>query len=65
MTVAQFRGQCADCGGQIEVGVEIMRRDDLEGWAHVKCDPALDALIVRPNEAVCPQCWTIHNGECL
>lgn len=55
---ARFRGRCGNCDGRIEVGDEVRYEYPDDELVHDRC-PAESG----PTE-VCPDCWTIHAGEC-
>ncbi|MEB3021286.1 hypothetical protein [[Mycobacterium] crassicus] len=60
--IAKFPGRCGICDDPVELGDECDYTEDDE-LAHVDCINA-DG-IDDSREAVCPDCWTIHAGECI
>ena len=59
---AQFRSECLSCGYAIEIGDQIVRDEQLDGWSHAICPDDRDD---SAGEAVCPKCNLLHAGECF
>lgn len=59
---AKFPGRCNICDNPVEPGDECDYTDDDE-LAHVYCINT--DSIEDSTAAVCPDCWTIHAGECI
>lgn len=58
-TVAQFGGECPECGQAIKPGQSLRKDLKTQMWVHEKCPP-----VVKP--AVCPKCWQTYSvdGHC-
>lgn len=63
---AEYRGQCAECGGGIEPGQLIESHDDPGAYQHVTCPEAPDTRADRQalESGLCRRCGTFHPGEC-
>lgn len=61
---AKYHGHCAnDCGDRIEPGDQVEYIGD--ELVHGHCDLPDDPDEPTRNERRCPDCFTIHAGECL
>jgi hypothetical protein len=66
--VATYESGCAACLDTIQPG-EDARSDGHGGWIHADDQCEAIATAVRPTnvprrQTPCPQCFTIHAGEC-
>ncbi|SID32304.1 Uncharacterised protein [Mycobacteroides abscessus subsp. abscessus] len=60
---AKYRGQCRNCGEQIEPGdLATYMHDHI---VHDQCPDAVDPAQPGRQERKCPDCHTIHAGECF
>lgn len=61
--LARFHGPCAaDCGDPIRPDDEVTYvADEL---MHAEC-AGVPPTAPPPEERPCPDCWTVHRGECL
>lgn len=64
---AKYRGKCARCGDNITPGDHIEYEDDYRGdLVHAtQCAEQPNPDEPKRNERNCPDCFTIHAGECL
>jgi hypothetical protein len=60
---AKYAGRCAACDERISVG-DLIRYEDDE-VVHTDCPEPQDIDAPRRNERQCPDCFTIHAGECV
>ncbi|MCT7373207.1 hypothetical protein [Mycolicibacterium llatzerense] len=60
---AKYPGRCVSCGERIHEG-EWVRYEDDDSLVHDNCDEAPDVDAPQRNERKCPDCFTIHAGEC-
>jgi hypothetical protein len=61
--IAKYHGPCT-AGDHISPG-DLVKYDDDDELVHINCDiPSLPNARDDLN-AVCRNCWTIHQGECL
>lgn len=62
---ANYSGICRSCGEYYSEGAEIRSTED-DGWVHAPtCPEPIDFDEPQRNERRCPECFTIHAGECL
>ncbi len=63
VTTATIGMSCPDCGGFIQVGDRITRRNTFEEWRHARCPRT--KFDIDPSE-VCPDCFTVRatTGAC-
>lgn len=69
MFVAKYHGECGFCGEEIQ-GKECVYALGEATILHKEClvpyatgvDPA--TTVIHRNEALCPDCFLIHAGEC-
>ena len=60
---AKYSSQCPACGERIHEGQQVRYEDDFV--VHDDCPDLIDADAPRRTERKCPDCFTIHAGECL
>ena len=60
---ARYSSQCPACGERIHEGQQVRYEDDFV--VHDDCPDLIDADAPRRTERKCPDCFTIHAGECL
>ena len=63
---AKYSGRCGACDDRINPGDDVRYDDDQ--LVHDVCPgPAYtpDQFTLGPLETLCPQCFTIHAGECM
>jgi hypothetical protein len=61
---ARYPGRCAACDERIHEGDDVDYDDDQ--LVHATCPtPPPDLFSVGSTETVCPQCFTVHRGDCL
>jgi hypothetical protein len=58
--VAQYGGECAECGDRIHSGEEVRFNDDDE-LVHWVCDGQRSESVSAP----CPKCFLVHTGDCF
>lgn len=56
---ARWSGRCADCDEWFDVGELVHYVDD--ELVHDRCS----GEELKPESPPCPQCWTVHAGECI
>jgi hypothetical protein len=61
---ARFWGTCVACHERIVPGESVTYSEDDE-LVHAACSPQPDPDEPRRNERKCPECFTIHAGECM
>lgn len=62
---AKHPGVCGFCGEFFPAGTELRANED-DGWVHSPtCPEPVDDDEPQRNERKCPDCFTIHAGECL
>lgn len=62
---AKYPGVCENCGGRFPEGVKIRWVNPDEGQvAHVKCPEDDEELPSGRRQDACPDCHTIHRGDC-
>ncbi len=59
---ARFPGTCAH-GDHIDVG-DLITYDEDDDLVHVECG-AVNGMAHDLHERTCPDCYTIHAGECI
>jgi hypothetical protein len=60
---AQYESPCqGDCGDDVRPGDRVRYVDD--DLMHAACASRLLAQL-RTSTTPCPDCWTVHAGECL
>lgn len=60
---AKYPGSCTACGERIHEGDHVRYEDEF--LVHDDCPEPTDADEPRRTERKCPDCFTIHAGECL
>lgn len=60
---ARYRSQCVSCGNPINEGEHVMYEDG--HLVHLDCPDPIDDDQPARNERRCPDCFTIHAGDCL
>ena len=61
---AKYPGHCWACDERIAPGEQV-RFNDAEEITHAVCGPAASPDDPGRHERRCPDCFTIHAGECL
>ncbi|WP_245906332.1 hypothetical protein [Mycolicibacterium palauense] len=59
---ARYPGTCG-YGDRINPG-DLVDYDDENELVHAECSAVEGAAYVN-NVAACPDCWTVHRGDCL
>jgi hypothetical protein len=60
---AQYESACrGDCGDDVRPGEKVRYVDD--ELMHAACASRMLAAI-RTSTTPCPDCWTVHAGDCL
>lgn len=63
---AKYPGRCGDCGERFDVG-DFIKYNGPGLLVHSDCEWAavtMDDFTLGPRETICPDCYTIHAGEC-
>lgn len=60
---AKYAGRCVACGERINEGDWVTYEDDF--LVHANCPDVVDVDAPQRNERKCPDCFTIHAGECV
>lgn len=61
---AKYHGTCIMCEESIEPG-QVVEYDGVGDVVHTRCPAILDDDEPQRNERRCPDCFTVHAGECL